>query len=59
MPISEELLAIMACSECLSPLRDLDTALECTGCGLHYPVRDGIPSMKPEDAYRPDGDEPK
>ena len=28
--------------------------LACTACGLHYPVRDGIPIMLPEEAYRPE-----
>jgi uncharacterized protein YbaR (Trm112 family) len=52
--IPEDLLAIMACPECRSPLEDRDTALVCRGCGLHYPVRDAIPVMLPEEAYRPE-----
>jgi len=52
--IPEDLLAIMACPECRSPLEDRETALVCRGCGLHYPVRDGIPVMLPEEAFRPE-----
>lgn len=56
MPIPEELLAIMACPACRAALEDHGDALVCTGCGLHYPVRDGIPVMLVEEAFRP-GDE--
>ena len=54
MPIPEDLLAIMACPVCHGTLEERDAALACTGCGLHYPVRDGIPIMLPEEAYRPE-----
>jgi uncharacterized protein YbaR (Trm112 family) len=54
MPVPEDLLAIMACPECRSPLEDRGEALVCTGCGLHYPVRDDIPVMLAEAAYRPE-----
>ena len=57
MPVPEELLEIMACPACRSPLTDRGDALVCTGCGLPFPVRDGIPVMLVEEAYRP-GDEP-
>ena len=54
MSVSEELLAIMACPECRAGLVERGDALVCTGCGLHYPVRDGIPVMLSEAAFRPD-----
>ncbi len=56
--IPTDLLEIMRCIECGATLveRPERTALACTGCGLHYPVEDGIPVMLAEDAYRP-GDE--
>lgn len=57
MPVPEDLLDIMACPSCLGALEDRGEALACTACGLHYPVRDGIPIMLPEAAYRP-GEEP-
>jgi uncharacterized protein YbaR (Trm112 family) len=56
MPVPEELLEIMACPACRAPLADRGDALVCTGCGLHFPVRDGIPVMLIEEAYRPDGE---
>jgi uncharacterized protein YbaR (Trm112 family) len=31
-----------------------DTVLVCLKCGLHYPVRDGIPVMLIEEAFRPE-----
>jgi len=47
-------MAIMACPVCHGTLEERDAALACTACGLHYPVRDGIPIMLPEEAYRPE-----
>lgn len=57
MAVPEDLLAIMACPKCRSPLEDKGEALACTGCGLHYPVRDGIPVMLPEEAFLPEDEE--
>ncbi len=57
--ISDELLAIMACPDCHGSLEQQAEplpALVCTACGLHYPVRDGIPVMLLEEAYRPEPD---
>ncbi len=54
MSVSEELLAIMVCPQCRGSLSELGDALVCDGCGLHYPVRDGIPFMLVEEAYRPE-----
>lgn len=53
MSVSEELLALLVCPECHSPLREEGDELVCTGCGLRYPVRDGIPVMLAEEARRP------
>lgn len=50
MSVSEELLAIMACPVCRAPLEDAGEVLRCSGCGLRYPVRNGIPVMLPEAA---------
>ena len=58
MPVPEDLLAIMACPVCRGELADRGESLACTACGLHYPVRDGIPIMLPEEAFRP-GEEPR
>ncbi len=48
--VDKELLNILAC-----PLCKKDVALEkgkivCTGCGLRYPIKDGIPIMLIEEA---------
>ncbi len=59
MPIPEDLLAIMACPACHGTLEERGAALACTACGLCYPVRDGIPIMLPEEAYRPEEGEEK
>ncbi len=53
--ITPELLEIMICIECAGKLEELTDppALRCLECGLHYPVRDGIPWILEEEAYRP------
>ena len=50
------LLEILACPECKSPLRVQEDPPEliCTGCGLAYPVRDGIPVLLIDEARRPE-----
>jgi len=54
MAVPEALLDILRCLECRAPLREVESALECTGCGLHYPVDGAIPVMLADAAYRPD-----
>ncbi len=56
--IADDLLEILVCLDDHAPLEELvdQSALRCTGCGLHYPVRDGIPWMLEEEAYRPGDD---
>ncbi|MCK1796987.1 Trm112 family protein [Streptomyces sp. XM4193] len=68
MPLEAGLLEILACPACHAALReepaeasadDKDepgTELRCTaeaGCGLVYPVRDGIPVLLVDEARRP------
>ncbi len=56
--IDKELLEILACPSCKKPVelkspRDGDSAeswLVCTGCGLRYPIREGIPIMLIDEA---------
>lgn len=50
--IAAELMDILVCPACKSDLQDRETELVCTGCGLRYPVRDGIPIMLIEEATR-------
>ena len=55
-PINEELLRILACPACHSPVELVDgPGLLCQGCGLKYPIRDGIPVMLVEEAHPPEG----
>ena len=58
MPVPEDLLAIMACPACHGSLEERGEARACQQCGLHYPVRDDIPILLPEAAYRPEEGRP-
>ncbi len=53
-PIDTELLKILACPACKSPVRLEGERLACTGasCGRRYPIRDGIPVMLVEEAEK-------
>jgi uncharacterized protein YbaR (Trm112 family) len=55
--VEKELLEILACPSCRADVELRDDAgrelIVCTGCGLRYPVRDGIPVMLVEEAERP------
>ena len=53
--IDKELLEILACPACKAPVRLEGDRIACTagGCGLRYPVRDGIPVMLVEEAEKP------
>ncbi|MBB5939076.1 Trm112 family protein [Streptomyces zagrosensis] len=59
MPVEASLLEILACPACHAPLRDESAAqtpeLVCdgNGCGLAYPIRDGIPVLLVDEARRP------
>ncbi|MGH9051562.1 MAG: Trm112 family protein [Acidimicrobiia bacterium] len=64
MALPEELMSILVCPDCHGDLEERpasgeesgrgDTVLVCLQCGLHYPVRDGIPVMLIEEAFRPE-----
>ena len=52
--VSAELLAIIVCPACKSDLTLTDVPeLACSGCGLVYPVRDGIPVLLTDEARKP------
>lgn len=55
--ISPELLAIIVCPACKGDLTlvttDATDELVCGGCGLAYPVRDGIPVLLVDEARSP------
>ena len=52
MPISKELLEILACPDCKTPLELLadGSGLKCGVCRRIYPIRDDIPVMLLEEA---------
>lgn len=63
MNLDPVLLEILVCPGCLGSLTvDQDNdELICNGCGLIYPVRDGIPIMLVDEARRPQssGEDPE
>ena len=52
MPVPEDLLAILACPVCKTPVEVVKNGagLRCGQCKRVYPVRDDIPIMLPEEA---------
>lgn len=56
MNLDEDLLAIIVCPACHGALAVDDAAseLQCTACGLAYPVRDDIPVLLVDEARRPE-----
>lgn len=52
--IDKELLDILACPKCKTPVRLEGEKIVCTSsaCGLRYPIRDGIPVMLIEEAEK-------
>lgn len=52
MPISPELVEIVACPKCKGPVRlkDDESGFVCAGCRLIYPVIDDIPNFLVEEA---------
>ena len=53
--VDRELLKILACPACKSPVKLEGERIICQGpkCGLRYPVRDGIPVMLIDEAEKP------
>ncbi len=53
--IDKELLEIMACPACKSPVIQEGDWIVCTNekCGKRYPIRDGIPIMLIDEAVDP------
>ena len=48
----ETLVRILACPLCQGPIQAQIERVTCMACGRTYPLRDGIPWMRPEDANR-------
>jgi uncharacterized protein len=53
-PISDELLSILACPACKTPVRLEENKLVCDECGRRYRIDDGIPIMLIDEAEMPD-----
>ncbi|MGH3441060.1 MAG: Trm112 family protein [Nitriliruptorales bacterium] len=55
MGLDQDLLDILICPDCHADVeyKERRKVIVCTGCGLLYPVRDGIPVMLVEEAKRP------
>lgn len=53
MSVPRDLMDILQCPACRSSVEESGDTIVCTGCGLAYPVRDGIPHMLVEEAQRP------
>ena len=56
MGVDPQLLELLVCPDCHGELREEGDTLICQECGLHYPVRDDVPIMLIEEAWRPDSD---
>jgi hypothetical protein len=52
--IDKRLLEILVCPKCHGDLVLKHDRLICQGCGLRYPIRDGIPVMLIEEAEAPE-----
>ena len=52
MPVDPELLEILACPSCKTPVTLVKngTALKCTACKRVYPIKDDIPVMLIDEA---------
>jgi uncharacterized protein YbaR (Trm112 family) len=54
MPVPKDLLELLVCAFCKGDLREEGDSLRCLkpGCGLVYPVKEGIPVMLVDEADR-------
>ena len=61
MPISQELLEILACPACKArvELKPDGSSLKCVECKRVYPIRDDIPVMLIDEASIEDEDAPR
>lgn len=57
MAVDERLLEILVCPDCRSGVeyKDRRKVIVCSGCGLQYPVVDGIPVMLVDEATKSRG----
>ena len=52
MPLDPRLLEILCCPACHGELAETAEGLHCQGCGLLYPIEDGIPVMLVDQAKK-------
>lgn len=52
MPLDPRLLEILCCPACHGDLLEQSDGLHCLGCGLTYPIEDGIPVMLVDQAKK-------
>jgi len=57
VPVPPELMQILQCPVCRSRVEESGDNIVCTGCGLVFPVKEGIPHMLVEEARRGKGEE--
>ncbi|MDX1511634.1 MAG: Trm112 family protein [Nitriliruptorales bacterium] len=57
MGLDQRLLEILRCPDCRAEVeyKDRRKVIVCSGCGLQYPVVDGIPVMLVEEATKKRG----
>ncbi len=51
--VSPQLLEVIVCPDCHGALALTGGELVCQGCGLAYPIKDGIPVLLVDEARRP------
>lgn len=55
VPISPELIEILACPKCKGPLEQQERGFACQDCRLLFPIDDDIPNFLIEEAVPLDG----
>lgn len=60
-PFPENMLEVLACPKCKTEVKvvavkDGARGLQCTNCGLVYPVRNGIPVMLESESFKLKGE---
>jgi len=50
--IDQELLSILACPACKAQVSLENEKIICRGCGLIYPIKEGVPIMLIEEAKK-------
>lgn len=53
MPVTKNLLSILACPKCKSAVKEVGMFIVCENCKLAYPILDeDVPDMLVEDAWK-------